>query len=218
MKNGQVVWDPKRCVGCDQCLKVCPHSASPRVRWMTTEDVMAEIRRTLPYIDGVTVSGGECTLQNDFLLELFPQIQAEGKTCLLDSNGSFDFAADPRILSCCDGVMLDVKAVTEEWSRCLAGASCQTVLKNLDFLLSVGKLQEVRTVILPQRDRENEETVRYTAERIGNACDYKIIRYRPFGVREAEQAVLGETETEEAYAERFAALARSLGAAKAFVV
>ena len=41
---------------------------------------------------------------------------------------------------------------------------------------------------------------------------------RPFGVRERYQKLLGEFETEKEYAERFAALAREMGAAGAFVV
>ena len=74
------------------------------------------------------------------------------------------------------------------------------------------------TVIFPARDAENEQTVRYVAEKIGDECPYKIIRYRPFGVREQFRKILGEEETEEEYAEKYAALARSLGAGKAYVV
>ena len=76
----------------------------------------------------------------------------------------------------------------------------------------------MRTVIFPGRDRENEETVRYVAEHIRDNCFYKIIRYRPYGVREKYQKLLGEFETEAGYAERFALLARGLGAKKAYVV
>ena len=217
-KDGSVSWNRDACVSCDACIRTCPHNASPRVRWMTVEEVFAEISRAFPYIDGVTVSGGECTLYTDFLLELCPLIREKDKTCLLDSNGSFDFEADPRILSCADGVMLDVKAVSPDWSRRLVSSPPDLVLKNLDYLLSAGKLQEVRTVIFPDQDAENEATVRYVAGRIGNACDYKIIRYRPFGVREQYQSVVGDRITEDAAAERYAALARSLGALKAFVV
>lgn len=216
--DGQVAWNKDRCVSCDACIKACPHTASPRVRWMTVDEVFAEISRALPYIDGVTVSGGECTLYTDFLLDLFPLIRAEGKTCLLDSNGSFDFEIHPEILSCSDGVMLDVKAVSPAWSRQLISFPPDLVLKNLDYLLSAGKLQEVRTVVFPDRPAENGETVRYVAGRIGNACDYKIIRYRPFGVREENLPVVGDRITEEEEAERLAALARGLGAARAFVV
>ena len=214
----QVVWNGAKCVQCDSCIKICPHDASPRIRWTTVEDLLREVRRAAPYIEGITTSGGECTLQNEFLIEFFTEVQKLGKTCLIDSNGSFDFESDPRVLEVSDGVMLDVKAVEPAWNDTLISHPREMVLKNLDYLLRVGKLYEVRTLIFPDRDRENEETVRYVAEHIGDRCFYKIIRYRPYGVREQYQKLLGEFETNAAYAERFAALARSLGAGKAFVV
>lgn len=216
--QGKVKWDQSRCVQCDACIKNCPHGASPKVKWMTVEEVMGEIRRAAPYIGGVTASGGECTLRNEFLIDLFSQVKALGKTCLIDSNGSFDFEADPRVLSVCEGVMLDVKAVEPGWSDTLISHPREIVLKNLRYLMEADKLFEVRTVIFPGRDRENEETVRYVAQRIGDRCPYKIIRYRPFGVREEYQKLLGEFETDADYAERFAALARKEGAEKAYVV
>ena len=216
--EGQIVWDSGKCLQCDTCIRLCPHDASPKIRWMSVEDVMGEIRRSAPYISGITTSGGECTLQNEFLIELFTEVRRLGKTCLIDSNGSFDFAADPRVLAVSEGVMLDVKAVEPSWSDTLISYPRDTVLKNLDYLLSVGKLYEVRTIIFPGRDRENEETVRYVSAHIGDGCFYKIIRYRPYGVRERYQKLLGEWETEKEYAERYAQLARDLGAAKAYVV
>ena len=216
--GGKVVWNREACVQCDTCIKVCPHDASPKIRWMTVEEVLAEIRRALPYIAGITTSGGECTLQNEFLIALFSEVRKLGKTCLIDSNGSFDFEADPRVLEVSEGVMLDVKAVEKDWSDELISFPRDVVLKNLDYLLRVGKLYEVRTLIFPDRDRENEETVRYVAEHIRDGCFYKIICYRPYGVRERYQKLLGEFETDADYAERFAALARDLGATKAYVI
>ena len=104
------------------------------------------------------------------------------------------------------------------WSDALISHPRETVLKNLDYLLGVGKLYEVRTILFPGRDKENEETVRYVAAHIQDWCFYKLIRYRPFGVREQYQKLLGEDETDADYAEGFARLARRLGAAKAYVV
>lgn len=215
---GEVVWDARACVNCDACIRACPNDASPRIRWMSVEDVMKEVRRAVPYIEGITTSGGECTLYADFLAALFVEVKKLGKTCLIDSNGSYDFAKGAALLDACDGVMLDVKAVEPAWSERLIGHSPDGVLENLDFLLRAKKLQEARTVILPGRDGENEATVRYVAERIGDACDYKIIRYRPFGVRERWQALLGEDETDAEYAAQYARLARHLGATRAYVV
>lgn len=217
-EQGKVRWDSERCVQCDTCIRVCPNDASPKIRWMTVEDVMGEIRRTAPYIGGITTSGGECTLQNEFLIDLFTEVKAMGKTCLIDSNGSFDFEADPRVLKISDGVMLDVKAADPAWHEELVSYPAERVLKNLDYLLRVGKLYEVRTIIFPERDKENEATVRYVAQHIGDGCYYKIIRYRPFGVRERYQKILGEWETDADYAQKYADLAHSLGATKAYVV
>jgi len=217
-QDNNVIWNKDFCIQCDACIRACPHDASPRIRWMTATELLNDLKRSMPYIDGITVSGGECTLYTDFLLEVFPAVKKEGKTCLIDSNGSFDFRQDSRILNCSDGVMLDVKSVSAVWSRELISYAPDLVLKNLDYLLSAGKLQEVRTIIFPGKDRENEETVRYVAQRIQDACDYKIIRYRPYGVRERYKSQLGEETTDAEYAKHFALLAKSLGAEKAYVV
>ena len=218
LTDGAVEWDGGRCVQCDACIRTCPHDASPRIRWMTVEDVVKEVRRAAPYIEGITTSGGECTLHNEFLIALFTEVRKLGKTCLIDSNGSFNFERDPRVLAVSEGVMLDVKAVEKGWSDTLISHPRDTVLKNLDWLLAAGKLYEVRTIVFPNRDRENAETVRYVAEHIGDRCFYKIIRYRPYGVREKYQKLLGEFETDPDYAERYASLARECGAARAYVV
>ena len=216
--DGRVEWNRDACVQCDECIRACRFGASPRVRWMTVGEVMDQISRTAPYIGGVTVSGGECSLYNEFLLELFSEVRKMGKTCLMDTNGSFDFEADPRVLSVCDGVMLDVKAVDPQWSMRLVSRGPETVLKNLDYLLNAGKLHEARTVVFPGFDEKNRETVRYVSSRIRDRCMYRIIRYRPFGVREEYQALLGAEETEEDAAARYAALAKAWGASRAYYV
>ena len=91
-------------------------------------------------------------------------------------------------------------------------------MKNLHYLLKVNKLEEVRTIIFPGRDKENTETVTYVAKTIQDKCRYKIIRYRQFGVRDEEREVLGDLTTDEDYAKSYVELARSLGAAKAIII
>ena len=216
--DGKVSWNKSICVNCDTCIKTCKNNSSPKITYMSTDDLLKEIEKVRPYITGITLSGGECTLRRDLIVELFPKVKAMGLTTLLDSNGSLDFEKDPEILEYCDGVMLDVKAVNKEFSDWLIRYPNEVILKNLNYLLSIDKLYEVRTIIFPERDKDNEDTVTYVANTIKDKCFYKIIRYRQFGVRDEQRQELGDYTTDEAYAQKYADLAKSLGASKAYVV
>ena len=208
--GGHVVWDESKCCQCDTCIHVCPYLASPRTREMTPEEVMAEIAVDLPFVRGITVSGGECSLRRDFLVELFRLAKAKRKGTLMDSNGSYDYMADPELMEVCDGVMLDVKAWDDAAHRNLTGMGSGRVLANALRLAEAGKLEEIRTVIVPGL-LPNEETVDritkslapYLAEK---QIRYKLIAYRSFGVRspykeELRSPVKAEMEEMKAIAE-----------------
>ncbi len=182
--EGKVVWTSEQCILCDQCIHICPHHASPRVTSMTVDAVYDRIHWNRPFIQGITISGGECTLWEDFLTELIPRIKALGLTCLLDSNGSCNFTAHRKLLDIADGVLLDVKSTTPEEYESITGAKMPDILGRMEMLAASGKLSEVRTVCSP--DFLSAQTVRDTADVLSRWPDirYKLIAYRPFGVRE----------------------------------
>ena len=63
-KEGKkVLWDEKTCIRCDKCIKICPKNASPRVRKYEVEELVAELKKVAPFLRGITISGGEATLQ-----------------------------------------------------------------------------------------------------------------------------------------------------------
>jgi pyruvate formate lyase activating enzyme len=115
---------------------------------MTPQTAMEHISRNMPFIRGITVSGGECSLYRDFVLELFRLAKEQGLSTLMDSNGSYDFSSDPELLRFCDGVMLDIKCFDEARHISLTGQSNRQVLDNAVFLAGYRKLPEVRTVIV----------------------------------------------------------------------
>lgn len=210
--DGIVKWDKSKCVDCDTCIHVCKHFSSPKVEELEVDELIERIKPMKSFIRGITVSGGECMLQAKFLTELFPKVKELGLTCLIDSNGSIDFSKHPELLESCDGVMLDAKAYDNEFHQALCGRSNDRVLKNIEYLLSIDKLVEVRTVLLPNYLDENEETVTEISKMIQDKCLYKLQKYRPFGVKEAALDQMGRGIMDDTECERLKELAISLGA------
>lgn len=212
-ENGVVHYAWEKCCGCDTCIKVCVRGASPKVREMTASETFDEVKKQMPYIRGITVSGGECTRYPEFLEELFQICHAHGLTTFIDSNGSLlDFEKENALLAVTDGVMLDVKAFSDVEHRQVTGCGNELVLKNAVTLAKLGKLYEVRTVVVPELF-DAEETVRRTAELLAPylSCGnirYKLIAFRPNGVRK-EYANLRVPE--HTYLEELESIVKSVG-------
>ena len=186
--DGKVIFDKNKCVECDTCIKNCPHDSSPRVDLMSVEDVYDNVKKQIPFIRGITVSGGECMLHPDFLEELFRKAKADGLTTLIDSNGTIPFNQYPELLEVTDGVMLDIKAFDASQHKEVTGVTNEKVLKNAVFLAENKKLYEVRAVIVPDL-YDTKKSIRDMGEYLRPYLNIKpfrvkLIAYRPMGVRE----------------------------------
>lgn len=181
-----ILYDPSKCVFCDACIQVCPYGSSPRIRNLTPQETFCEIARQMPFIRGVTVSGGECMLHAEFLKELFALCKQHGLHTLIDSNGTVPFSGQAELMAVTDGVMLDIKAWDRAQHEIVTGSGNETILANAVWLAQHGKLDEVRTVVVPGLF-DAEETVRQTARLLApfaeNRIRYKLITYRENGVR-----------------------------------
>ena len=186
-KDGKVIFAAEKCIACDNCIKVCKHGATPRIVRMTSKETFEKICENVPFIRGVTFSGGECTLYPDFIREVFVLCKQIGLGTMIDSNGSIDFKNFSDLLEVCDGVMLDIKAYDYNEHIKVTDVGNDIVLKNAKYLAGMGKLFEVRTVVVPELfdfrktvDNVSKELAPFL--KISN-IRYKIISYRKNGVR-----------------------------------
>ncbi|HYE82851.1 MAG TPA: YjjW family glycine radical enzyme activase [Clostridia bacterium] len=185
-RDGRIVWNPASCMGCDACLVECRSKSSPKAVFMTAGEIMKVIGKVRPFISGITVSGGECTLQKDFLAELFEEAHKAGLTAFADTNGSIDFSRERMLTDALDKVMLDIKSFDEEEHIMLTGMSNSVVLKNAVYLAKLNKLYEVRTVIVPELldNRRNVAEISRMLAELNPNIRYKLIKFRPVGVPE----------------------------------
>ena len=219
LEGKRVRFNPAKCVACDTCIQTCTHDASPRVLWMTVEEVLSEIKKQMPFIRGITVSGGECTLYPKFLTVLFSECKKLGLHTLIDSNGMVDISVYPELLAVTDGVMLDIKAFSKEDHVAVTGFSNEQVLKNAAFLAKCGKLYEIRTVVVrelfdPAGVIESIAEYLYSYMDIG-MLRYKLIAYRPFGVREQYQTY---ESPDDSYMEQLKNIAMQVGFQEVIII
>lgn len=165
-------------------------SCSEDVTPMTVEEIMNEISEVASFISGITVSGGECTLQWRFLIELFTAVKEKWPkmTCFVDSNCSFPLWTEEKkeFVEIFDKMMIDIKGFSEEEHNFITGTTNRTVIENFRFLAGLDKVYEVRTVIVPEIT-DNEKMVDNISKLISeynSDIKYKIIKFRQNGVRE----------------------------------
>lgn len=196
----KVIWNKDICIDCDTCIKVCRFNASPKIQNLSVEEVVDKIKKNIPFIQGITTSGGECTLQKDFLTALFKETRKLGLTNFIDSNGSIKFADYPELMEYTDAVMLDVKAIDNEEHINLTSKPNEIVLENANYLADIGKLFEIRTVVIDNY-LNNMKTVYEITNMLKKyqkikEIRYKIIRFRHFGVREEYRNMKAPSEEE----------------------
>lgn len=126
----------EHCVGCGKCAGICsPHALSLIGTARSVNQLMDEILPDRPYYivsnGGVTFSGGEPTLQSDFLSELARCCKTEGIHTALETNGFWPKNTSHKFLPWLDLILLDFKLYngdehlyytqhsSNSWSDCL---------------------------------------------------------------------------------------------------
>lgn len=185
MADGIVSYDFKACCNCDTCLKTCMYGSSPKIRNMTPGQLFDEVKGFFPFINGITTSGGECSLYLDFLKEFYAMVKGAGKTTYMDTNGQVPLWDRKDVLDVTDQTMIDLKAGSEEDHKKLTGGCLKTPVENIRQMAKLGKLYEIRTVVIPEVV-DNLRTVELGCSLIAAypKVRYKLIKFRHYGVRE----------------------------------
>jgi YjjW family glycine radical enzyme activase len=151
--NDRISFDALACDHCDACLEACPSSANPMVRQYSVAEILQLLREHSPFLSGITVSGGEATLQLKFVTALFAAIKSDkelaGLSCFIDSNGHLGVTGWEQLLPVTDGVMLDIKAFAGSTHQALTGRDNRRSLQSAQTLQAAGKLYELRFLLIP---------------------------------------------------------------------
>ena len=139
--------------GCKLRCKYC-HNPETWVRGkdnMTVDEVYNKIMRCEPYFrnnGGVTFSGGEPLLHNEFIIELSKKLKENNIHICLDTagvgNGNYD-----ELLSYIDIVLLDIKHTTKEGYKYITGRDIKYQEEFINTLNRLNKKVWIRQVVVP---------------------------------------------------------------------
>jgi pyruvate formate lyase activating enzyme len=152
--------DRSRCEGCGKCAEACPAGALELLgKKVSVDELLAELLKDQAYYEksggGVTLSGGEPTLQADFVEQLLRGLKEKGISTAIDTCGLCSTDTLDRLLPFTDLVLYDLKLYDADLHRQYTGSSNRQILVNLLHLLDVQPGQPwpfklwIRTPLIP---------------------------------------------------------------------
>jgi pyruvate formate lyase activating enzyme len=156
---------------------------------MTLEEVLSEIEPYLNYYrssgGGLTVSGGEATLQAPFVTELFREVKKRWNLhTTLDTNGYNDGDKIRDLLDVTDLVLLDLKHIDNEKHIKLTGRPNDRMLKMARWLSDHERNMWIRHVLVPGIN-DDEKDLFNLGKFIGSLQGvekFEILPYHQMGV------------------------------------
>lgn len=132
---------------------VCPTGA---IHWAgrqrTAGEVIREVLRDAPFYEdggGMTLTGGEPTMQPDFAEALLRLARAEFISTAIETCGHTRWAVFERLLPYLDNILFDLKHTDSEIHRAFTGLGNELILANLRQLAALGAPVTVRVPLIP---------------------------------------------------------------------
>lgn len=197
--RGDTRVDRNACDGCGVCDDACPFGAL-RVsgRFVSVDALLEEILRDRPFYTssggGVTLSGGEPTLQLDFVVALARACRQAGVRVGLQTCGAFSWKRMQPHLDLFEFIHFDVKVIARDRHLELCGADNSGMLANAKKLVEARAPVRFRMPIIPAHtdDEPNLAAVATLLNELG-IDRIRLLRYHSMG--EAKLPRIGRRET-----------------------
>ena len=210
------------CDNCGDCTKVCyPEALYLCGEDYTVERLMQRLLRDKPFFrkdGGVTISGGECLCQPDFVLEVLKRLKAEGIHTALDTTGYVNWEIIEQVLPYTDLFLYDLKHMDSDKHKAAVGVPNERILENAKEIAARGGKLQVRIPVIPQFNHDTEN-IRKTAEfckELGDAVTVvQLLPYHSLGamkyLRISDQTPVEAVPPSDEYMQKLKAIFEELG-------
>lgn len=146
--------DRSLCDRCGRCAEVCYAEALTAIgKEYDVRTLLDVVERDRPFYEqsggGVTVSGGEPTLQFDFLLGFLRAAKEAGLNTVIETCGAFAWSKFRKLLPYLDIIYFDLKVIDEKEHKRLTRTGNKRILANARRLVESGKKVVFRVPLVP---------------------------------------------------------------------
>jgi len=144
--------DRSLCISCGECIDHCPSAALAIKGYrIDAETIITKAARMQPFFrhsgGGITLTGGEITLQPDFAETILRGVHASGIHAAIETSGACDWVRLEPIIDHCDLILYDLKLIDEQEHIRWTGISNRQILDNLSRLS--GRNVQIRIPLIP---------------------------------------------------------------------
>jgi pyruvate formate lyase activating enzyme len=180
--------DRELCTECGDCVDACPNQALELLgKWMTVEELFNEIGRESAFYrrssGGVTVGGGEPTMQFEFVTEFLKRCRQSYIHTAIETCGYVASANWRKTLEYVDLVYIDVKHLDAVAHSTLTGVSNEIILGNVRIATAM-RPTIIRVPTVPgYNDSESNirDTAAFAAGLGKNLKRIELLPYHKFG-------------------------------------
>lgn len=192
--EGKVVTNRAICEGCGKCSKVCYYEARRIVgKFMTVKEVLDEVLKDALFYrnsgGGVTIGGGEPTMQHEFTCELLKQCKEKVLHTAIETCGYAEWERLEKILKYVDLVFYDIKHMDPVKHKKFTGVSNKLILENAKKILACKEIPAViRVPVIPEYN-DSEENIDATARFVSRSGGkmIELLPYHELGVHKYKQ-------------------------------
>ena len=178
----RVIW--RQCNSCFDCTKVCPTKALEIVgEWMSVGQTLDIIKRDTPYYTfsggGVTFSGGEPTLQPEFLIACLKSCREANIHTCLDTCGFSSWNIFERVSPYVSLYLYDIKQADSKKHKLFTGVDNELILDNLKRIDVLKKPIWIRVPLIPNYN-DSLEDIRKLSEIIQPLSSVEKVSLLPY--------------------------------------
>ena len=195
--------DREKCVACGACADACPAGAlSVCGREMTVDEIVDAVLRDRAFYGetgGVTLSGGEPTVQAEGAVALLRACREAGIGTAIETCGFFDGALLDRLVPLVDLFLWDVKDTDAENHLRHTGAPLAPIIDNLRRADALGAATRLRCILVAGVNDGTGHWERVAALRrsLRGCVGVDVLPYHTFGAAKAEFAGLAAAPHDE---------------------